>query len=249
MKNLHYFKKNIFSQNGEDGVILEIIKRIFTKKKLVVCEFGAADGKHLSNTFNLVKRGMVSKAIYIESNNSFYSSLLDLSKEYQEIIPINCEVSHKKNDNNTLDKILLNLNIEKDIDMISIDIDSYDLDAFRTIKFYEPKMVIIEAGKQKYGVLSEHSLDKKLNSFSQIYNEFKNNFFLIFYNGNLFFLNKIYFDKKKVEKNFYINDKLHYYLHRIYSNYENQSIYKKIILKLIPKNVFLISLILKIMNK
>ena len=110
-------------------------------------------------------------------------------------------------------------------------------------------MVIIEAGKQNYGVLSEHSFDKKLNSFSQIYNEFKNNFFLIFYNGNLFFLNKIHFDKKKVKKNFYINDKLHYYLHRIYSNYENQSIYKKIILKLIPKNEFLISLILKIIKK
>ena len=39
------FCKNIFSQNGEDGIIEEIIKRL-ELKDLEVCEFGAWDGKH-----------------------------------------------------------------------------------------------------------------------------------------------------------------------------------------------------------
>ena len=48
------FKKNIYSQNGEDGIIEELIKRLEIKN-LEVCEFGAWDGKLYSNTFNLVK--------------------------------------------------------------------------------------------------------------------------------------------------------------------------------------------------
>ena len=50
------YRKNFFSQNGEDGVISEILKRLNLKsKEKWCCEFGAWDGIHGSNTFNLVK--------------------------------------------------------------------------------------------------------------------------------------------------------------------------------------------------
>ena len=49
------FKKNIYSQNGEDGILEEILKKLNIKKNGWCCEFGAWDGKHGSNTFNLVK--------------------------------------------------------------------------------------------------------------------------------------------------------------------------------------------------
>ena len=60
------FRKNIFSQNGEDGIIEEVIKRL-ELKDLEVCEFGAWDGKHFSNTFNLVKN-FNARAVYIEGD-------------------------------------------------------------------------------------------------------------------------------------------------------------------------------------
>ena len=56
--NLDNFKKNNYSQNGEDGIIKEITKRLKLDKnpKNNWCvEFGAWDGIHGSNTFNLVK--------------------------------------------------------------------------------------------------------------------------------------------------------------------------------------------------
>ena len=49
------FKKNIYSQNGEDGILEEVLKKLDLKKNGWCCEFGAWDGKHGSNTFNLVK--------------------------------------------------------------------------------------------------------------------------------------------------------------------------------------------------
>jgi len=54
------YRKNLFSQNGEDGVVLEIIKRLkLNHRNKWCCEFGAWDGIHGSNTFNLVKISII----------------------------------------------------------------------------------------------------------------------------------------------------------------------------------------------
>ena len=61
-------RKNIYSQNGEDGVISSILAQIGTNspENCWCVEFGAWDGKHLSNTFALVERGW--NAVYIEGD-------------------------------------------------------------------------------------------------------------------------------------------------------------------------------------
>ena len=250
MKNLHLFKKNIFSQNGEDGVILEIINRIFPKKKdLNVVEFGAHDGKYFSNTYNLIFNKLVKTAIYIEAEKKHFKLLIELSKKHKEIIPINAYVDFDKNSEFTLDKILKKNNLEINFDILSIDIDSYDLDVFRSIKLYSPKLIIIEAGRQDYGILSEHSIDNNLNSFSSIHNEFKRNYYLIFFNGNCFYLNKKHFNENLIKSNFFLNDKLHYYLHKIFVNYNNKNFLKKIIWRLIPKNIVILDFLFNKFNK
>ena len=60
-------KKNIYSQNGEDGILEEVLKKLDLVKNGWCCEFGAWDGKYGSNTFNLVKNFSY-RAIYIESD-------------------------------------------------------------------------------------------------------------------------------------------------------------------------------------
>ena len=68
-KNLNHYAYNNFSQNGEDGIIEELNKRLRIKeqKRSNWCvEFGAWDGKHLSNTFNLIKKSW--QGVYIEGD-------------------------------------------------------------------------------------------------------------------------------------------------------------------------------------
>lgn len=47
------YRKNIFSENGEDGIIEKIFSEIKPKSNLC-CEFGAWDGIFASNCRNLI---------------------------------------------------------------------------------------------------------------------------------------------------------------------------------------------------
>ena len=96
--NLFYntYSKNIYSQNGEDGILEELLKRLNINNGWV-CEFGAWDGIHLSNTFNLVKNGF--DAVFIEGDVNKYNDLLRTVNKYNNIIPINAFVDYKDTQN------------------------------------------------------------------------------------------------------------------------------------------------------
>ena len=48
------YQSNVESQNGEDGILTHIFSILPPVEKRYCVEFGAWDGKHLSNCFNLV---------------------------------------------------------------------------------------------------------------------------------------------------------------------------------------------------
>jgi len=239
-KNLHNFRFDAHSQHGEDGIINEILKRSFDKKKLNVVEFGAGDIEENSNTFYLLKNNKINFVVYIEINQILYEKLVKLKNKYKQIIPINISIDYKSESENTIDKVLKKNNISNNIDIMSIDIDSFDLDVYKSIKVYHPKLLIIEGGRQKYGVLSVHSTDKKLNSFSSTFNIISKKYYLLCYNGNLFFLNKEFFSKHHVYKNYYLDDEYHYLLHCIYSNYKESGFFKKKLIELLSRSKFIL---------
>lgn len=136
------YNKNVYSQNGEDGVIEELLKRLNITSGYV-CEFNAFNGIHLSNTFNLVKKGF--NAVLIESNTIHYTELLKTQKDYPTIrYAINKYVDHNPESENSLDNILYQTDIPIDFDLLSIDIDSYDYQVWKSLETYRPKIVVIE---------------------------------------------------------------------------------------------------------
>jgi len=140
-RNLLDFKSNVHSQNGEDGVIQEILQRLEIKDPGTFCELGAWDGIHLSNTYNLVKRGW--KGVYIEGDEKKFYDLLETGKKHSpNITAINRFV--ETTGKNTLDNILKDTFLPKDFDILSIDIDSFDYQIWDSFKNYQPKIVIIE---------------------------------------------------------------------------------------------------------
>ena len=138
-KNLNSFYKNIFSQFGEDGIIEEILNRLGRNSDKLCCEFGAWDGSHLSNVYNLILNKNF-KGILIEADPKKFKNLL--KKKNENIIPINKLVSFEGK--NKLDNILLEQNFKKDFDILSIDVDGNDYHIFEKINVFKPKIIIIE---------------------------------------------------------------------------------------------------------
>jgi hypothetical protein len=191
--DLNKYKKNIYSQNGEDGIIEEILTRLGIKNEISswCCEFGACDGIKLSNTFFLVKKGW--KAIYIEADKNFYTKLLDTAYEYKNIHPINAFVQQSKNSPTSLDALLKTTSIPLNFDILSIDIDSYDCDVWESLENYIPKVVIIEINSSiPPGILQRHNNKEKVgNSFSSTLEvALKKGYILVCHTGNLIFVRK-----------------------------------------------------------
>jgi hypothetical protein len=99
---LYDYRKKITSQYGEDGIIEKIFEVAGADNKWCV-EFGASDGKTLSNAWNLMtNRGW--SGVMIESGVWRFKKLLRRYKENSNVTCINKLVNFEGN--NSLDRIL-----------------------------------------------------------------------------------------------------------------------------------------------
>ena len=196
------FKKDIHSQNGEDGIIEELLNRLQIKKGWV-CEFGAWDGIHLSNTFNLVKTKNF-KAVFIEGDQFKYKDLLNTVQRFSNIVPINAYVDYNDTDN-SLDNLLKNTEIPYDFDILSIDIDSYDYHVWRNLKKYNPKIVIIEINSSVNTNNNDYiHQPPRYNGtgFRPTFNlGLEKGYKFVLHTGNMFFIRNDLFDKLNIHYN------------------------------------------------
>ena len=200
------YRSNIYSQNGEDGVIDEILKRLnlFGDNKWCV-EFGAWDGKHLSNTFALVERNNFN-AIYIEGDERKFRDLLNTAHSHPRIIPILAFVNRQSSDEKSLDRLLQQTPIPSEFDLLSIDIDSYDLDVWESLSNYSPKIVVIEINSSiPPGIILRHSGKISGNTFTATCNVAQQkNYTLVCHTGNLIFVRNAEVSKLNLEARFLI---------------------------------------------
>ena len=138
---LNKYSKKIYSQFGEDGIILEILNRLGSQNLDNWCvEFGARDGMSDSNTFNLIKNYNYN-AVLIEGDKNYFKKLCK-NLPQKEVIKINKFVNFSGDDN--LDRILETTSIPKNFDVLSIDIDGCDFYIFQSLVNYRPKVVCLE---------------------------------------------------------------------------------------------------------
>lgn len=204
-------KKNIYSQNGEDGIIDYIFSKIGVKNGNFI-EFGAWDGIHLSNTYNLFKSGW--SGIYIEGDSTKSEVLKHNFNNYKNITCINSMVGYSEHDN--LDTLIDNSShTNKDFDFISIDVDGLDYYIFKKMEKYLPKVICIEVNaghsplydKEIPLTIAQNNIGQSLYIITK--EAEKKGYFPLCYTGNLFLiqnkykelfkddvktLNEIYFD-------------------------------------------------------
>jgi hypothetical protein len=135
------YRRNIHSQTGEDGVIAELLKRLGISSGWC-CEFGAWDGKHLSNTYALIEQGW--RGVFIEGDRAKASELEKTAAEHGgRLIPI-CAFVEPAPGPTSLDSLLSGTPIPQEFDLLSIDVDSCDYQIWKGLTNYRPKIVVIE---------------------------------------------------------------------------------------------------------
>jgi hypothetical protein len=181
------YRRNINSQNGEDGVLAEILRRVGITDGWF-CEFGAWDGKHLSNTFALLERGW--RGVMIEGDRQRYLDLDATAGKFPgHLYPIRRYVSAEEGDD-SLDSLLSSTPIPNEFDVLSVDIDGLDYFIWEALVRYHPKIVIIEVNSN-YPPQVEH-LEKGQNAHSSFASMVKlgqrKGYVPVLHTGNVFFV-------------------------------------------------------------
>lgn len=138
MARLDSFRQNVHSQNGEDGLLAEILRRLDIARGWF-CEFGAWDGEHLSNTRLLLDQGW--SGVMIEGDRRRFRALKRLARAYPvTAVRAWVEPTGRK----SLDRILAKTPIPSRFEVLSVDVDGADLPIFRGLSSYRPRIVILE---------------------------------------------------------------------------------------------------------
>ena len=133
--------KSIYSQSGEDGILLKIFETLNIEKGWF-CEFGAGDGNNISNTRIFREKGW--SGVLIEADDDRYNSMMKYKpiSEREDVHTfcgfVSCEDGQK------LDDYLGKTPIPSNFELLSIDIDGIDLWVWKSLINYKPKVVIIE---------------------------------------------------------------------------------------------------------
>ena len=140
MHSLSAFASNVTSQFGEDGILAEIFRRIGAPRRSCV-EFGAWDGKYLSNTWALWhEQGW--RAVLIEGDRGRHDALARSLGGFPQVTPV-CAYVQPEGEN-SLDNLLARQGLDEDFDLLSIDVDGEDYHIWRGLSRRRPRVVAIE---------------------------------------------------------------------------------------------------------
>jgi hypothetical protein len=136
---VRYAANSVTSQNGEDGIIDKIFDIMPPANRFCV-EFGAWDGKHLSNTWMLLNM-LNWRGLLIEGNDSRFA---DLHANYVGNANVHIMNRFVDFDASSLDRILDEISAPRDFDLLCVDIDGNDWHVWESLATYRPRLVVIE---------------------------------------------------------------------------------------------------------
>ena len=131
---------NVTSQSGEDGILACIFELIGEGTRWCV-EFGAWDGRKLSNTWNLLQQGW--HGVLIEGDAAKFAKLRRNTAGNPRVTCLHGLVQPQAGPG-SLDGFLSRTAIPQAFDLLSIDIDGNDYHVWASLAAYRPRVVVIE---------------------------------------------------------------------------------------------------------
>jgi hypothetical protein len=126
----------VFSQNGEDGVIAEILSRTGTGGGGFV-EFGVQDGTEGNTVFLAQVLGW--SGVYLESDDAAYAAL-----ERRYAATPGVRTVHAAVEPDTVEALFAQAGVPEEPDVLSIDVDGNDYWIWKAIGRFRPRLVVVE---------------------------------------------------------------------------------------------------------
>jgi hypothetical protein len=133
-RDLSTYELRVFSQNGEDGVLDEILRRVGTRTRTFV-EFGAGSGAEALCVYLADVAGW--NGLFIEANPPEFAVL---SAKYAMSTRVAAHPAMITPDN--VEQTFARFDVPEEFDVLSIDIDSHEYWVWRAITRYRPRVVI-----------------------------------------------------------------------------------------------------------
>jgi len=127
----------VTSQNGEDGVIAELLRRIGTSLDPYFIEFGVEDGSEGNCVFLADALGW--SGLFLEFDSHQYARLAAKYRWSTGVTTVAAKVTPA-----TVESLFSQSGVPPELDVLSIDVDGVDYWIWRAITNYRPRLVIIE---------------------------------------------------------------------------------------------------------
>lgn len=137
---LDKFKKGIYSQDGEDGILKRIFELLNPINRYCV-DVGAHDGIHFSNSRYLINKCGWTGCL-IEGDQERFSKLKQTYKPRDKLSLVNKYVT--SDGTNSLDHILISAEAPLKFDLLLIDVDGMDYFIWESFVRFIPSVVLIE---------------------------------------------------------------------------------------------------------
>jgi hypothetical protein len=137
-RHLAHFEAQVYSQNGEDGIIGEILHRIGTSSRFFV-EVGAGHGIE-ANTAYLLRKGW--KGVWFEADPRAIRSIR--TQFSAELDSGQLRLVHSFVTRENVAALLTQADVPADFDVISIDVDRNTSHIWRALAAFRPRVVVIE---------------------------------------------------------------------------------------------------------
>jgi hypothetical protein len=133
--DLSRFELRVFSQNGEDGVLVEILNRIGVEHRYFV-EFGIQEG--VEGNCVLLADVLGWAGLFLEADPEFFAGV---SRKYAGT-PV--DVRQEMVTAERVEAIFASAGVPSDLDVLSIDIDGNDVYVWEALTTHRPRVVVIE---------------------------------------------------------------------------------------------------------
>ncbi len=135
------YSESATAQSGETGIARKVFELIGTENRWCV-EFGAADGKFKSNTFELIMDDGWD-GVLIEGDDNRFDELTANFAGIGRARLFNMLIGFERG-HDTIEDVLERAGAPKDVDMMVIDIDGNDWHVWQSMETVRPRLLIVE---------------------------------------------------------------------------------------------------------